>query len=40
MGPTLRQRVGDALSHVGLKIFFQRHWGEESFYFNPLNNIF
>lgn len=39
MGPTLRQHVNGVPIQAGLKIFFQRHEGEESFYFNPPNNL-
>lgn len=35
LDPTLRQGVGGAPIQVGLKIFFQRHRGEEFFYSNP-----
>lgn len=40
MGPTLGQHVNGVPIQAGLKIFFQRYKGEESFYFNPPNNLF
>lgn len=40
MEPTLRERVGGAPIRAGLKISFPSHWGEEPFYFDPLNDLF